>query len=83
MEPLLDIPTFLIQPDEPQEIGYVELTLRFACGFAHYHYVLDIIRDFWWEVRYRRAAAWDQSFALVVKCELRLQGRRMKRAGGI
>lgn len=26
MEPLLDIPTFPIQPDEPQEIGYVEPT---------------------------------------------------------
>ncbi|QQP93141.1 hypothetical protein IGS68_28775 (plasmid) [Skermanella sp. TT6] len=68
-----DIPDFLIQPDEPQEIGYVGPTLRFACGFAHFHYVLDIIREFWWEVRLHRAAAWDQSFTKVMQSETRMR----------
>ncbi|UEM08020.1 hypothetical protein JL101_035815 (plasmid) [Skermanella rosea] len=73
MEPLLDVPSFLIQPDEPREIGYVEPTLRFACGLARYHGILEIIEEVWWEVRYHRAAAWDQDFVEVMKSEVRMR----------
>jgi hypothetical protein len=66
-------PTFLIQPEEPREIGYVEPTLRFACCLARYHGILDIIRDFWWEVRYHRAAAWDQAFLAVMRSERQMR----------
>jgi hypothetical protein len=34
---------------------------------------LDIIRDFWWEVRYHRAAAWDQEFVTVMKSEWQMR----------
>ena len=73
MEPLLDVPNFLIQPDELRVLGYVEPTLRFACGLARYHGIVEIIEEFWWEVRYHRAAAWDQNFVEVLRSEARIR----------
>lgn len=68
-----DIPSFLHLSNEPRELADVQPPLRFACTEAEWHYVNDIVEDVWYEVRFRRASAWDGSFSDVIKAEYQIE----------
>lgn len=73
MPPLINMPFASTSWIAPRELADVEPTLRFACNGSQWARIKDLVDEFWWSVRYRRAAAWDGDISLVITLEHQMQ----------
>lgn len=51
---------------EPRELANADPPLRFSCDIRAWCTITDIVDEFWWEVRYFRASAWDNNLGGVI-----------------
>jgi hypothetical protein len=71
-----NVPTFLLHPDPqpavPRVLTDVEPPLMSRCGYRDWYDLNKGIEEFWWNVRYIRAYAFDGKIDGVIRYETRL-----------